>query len=80
MTEKGEEYHGPMPPGVKKIKRRKRESTQAFNLRKARIRRKAMEDERARREAAYAAEHPSDSPMAKFERVWNGDEHERVFK
>lgn len=73
MTEKGEEYHGPMPPGVKPIKRRQRESAQAFNLRKARIRREAFEADRARREAEYAAEHPSDSPAEKFKRVWNGD-------
>lgn len=73
MTNPGEEYHGPMPKFVKPIKRRKNEKSEAFNLRKARIRRAAFEIERARREAEWEKEHPSDTPLQKFARVWEGE-------
>lgn len=80
VTNPGEEYHGPLPKGVKKITRRKRESASAFNSRKARIRREAFEVERARREAAWEAAHPSDTPLEKFKRVWSDEEVKRVFE
>lgn len=72
MTNPGEEYHGPMPPGVKKIKRRKRESAESFNLRKARIRRNASAATKVEREKDWETKHPSDTPLQKFARVWEG--------
>lgn len=71
MTNPGESYKGSLPPGVRPIKRRKRETEQAFNLRKARIRKDALEKGKAANEAAFEAEHPSDTPLEKFKRVWN---------
>lgn len=73
MTNPGEEYHGPMPPGVKAIKRRKNESAESFNLRKARIRREASAEVKAQREAKWEKDHPSDTPLQKFARVWEGE-------
>lgn len=80
MPREGEEYTGTLPAGVKKLRRWKGESEKAFNQRKARTRSAAAEQAAAARDAAHQAKHPSDAPLEKFKRVWEGDERDRVFK
>jgi hypothetical protein len=69
----GETYNGPLPKNVKRLRRRKGETAEGFNLRKAQVRKAAAEEVAAARAAEHSATHPSDHPMAKFARVWSGE-------
>jgi hypothetical protein len=69
----GETYKGPLPKNVKRLRRRRHETAEEFNLRKAQVRKAAAEEAAAARAAEHTATHPSDHPLAKFARVWTGE-------
>jgi ribosome assembly protein YihI (activator of Der GTPase) len=72
-TRPGEVYKGPLPKGTKRLRRRKTESEEDFNLRKAKTRKEAAAKAAAARAAEHTATHPSDHPLAKFARVWSNE-------
>lgn len=65
-----------LPPGVKRLRRKGNETKEEFNIRVSRAVAAAAEVEKTRREAVWEADHPSDTPLEKFKRVWNGDERD----